>query len=85
MTRQCAQKYHMEDKPKTEGLKNINDLQIVKKYVYIAYIQCVQCMQRVQILGGGSISNCEEILSALNTSKHLKGQLDSPVCDKKSM
>lgn len=36
MTTQCAQNYHMEDKPKTEGSKNINDLQIVKYYVYIA-------------------------------------------------
>ena len=34
---------------------------------------------------GESISNCEEIPSALNRSKHLKGQLDPPVSDKKCM
>ena len=34
--------------PKTEGPKNINDLQNVKYNVYIAYIQCVQCIQCMQ-------------------------------------
>ena len=47
-TGQYAQKYHMEDKPKTEGVKNINDLQNVKYNVYITYIQCVQCIQCMQ-------------------------------------
>ena len=47
--------------------------------VYNVYNVCSKFRSWV----GESIPNCEEILSALNTSKHLKDQLDSPSSDKK--